>query len=308
MTAPTTPARLAKIRTADTAADAHRHRRHRRLRRRGPLWYLGYLLLLVWTLITVVPFLSMLLLSLHPTADIYAHPLGLSGRWMLSNYSTAWRGTVGGAPLPTYIVNSLLITLCSLAIGVTCGSLAGYGLARTTHALSGVVSRIMVLALSIPLIVALIPTFEILGRYRLLNSVLGISLVYAAFMTPTIALIMRSVFAAVPRELLEAAKIDGCGEFAALLRVVLPISKGGFISVSMLGLIFVWSEVQFGVVLLTRPQNRTLSVGLLSFQGQFVSDQGAFFAGLTIATFPIVILFLIFQRYVTNGITLGALK
>ncbi|WP_314177170.1 carbohydrate ABC transporter permease [Streptomyces winkii] len=283
-------------------------RRRGRLRSRGPLWYFGYLLLLVWTLITIVPFLSMLLLSLHPTTDIYAHPLGLDGRWVLSNYAAAWRGTVGGAPLSTYIVNSLLVTLCSLGIGVTCGSLAGYGLARATRRLSGAVSRIMVLALSIPLVVALIPTFELLGRYRLLNSVLGISLVYGAFTTPTIALIMRSVFAAVPRELLEAAKIDGCGEFAALLRVVLPISRGGFISVSMLGLIFVWSEVQFGVVLLTRPQNRTLSVGLLSFQGQFVSDQGAFFAGLAMATFPVVILFLIFQRYVTSGITLGALK
>ena len=232
MTAPTTPARRADARTAGTAAGA---RRRGRRRPRGPLWYLGYLLLLVWTLITVIPFLSMLLLSLHPTADIYAHPLGLGGRWVLSNYTAAWRGTVGGAPLSTYIVNSLLVTLCSLGIGVTCGSLAGYGLARATSGLSAVVSRIMVLALSIPLVVALIPTFELLGRYRLLNSVLGVSLVYAAFMTPTIALIMRSVFAAVPRELLEAAKIDGYGEFAALLRVVLPISKGGFISVSLLG-------------------------------------------------------------------------
>jgi ABC-type glycerol-3-phosphate transport system permease component len=302
-------AAMTRTRPAEPGAPVGARRRKRRSAwRHGPAWYLGYLLLLAWTAITVVPFVSMLLLSLHPTNDIYAHPLGLGGRWDLSNYAAAWRGAVGGAPLSTYIVNSLLVTICSLAIGVTCGSLAGYGLARATKGLSNVISRIMVLALSIPLVVALIPTFELLGRYRLLNSVLGISLVYAAFMTPTIALIMRSVFAAVPRELLEAAKIDGCGEFVALLRVVLPISKGGFISVSLLGLIFVWSEVQFGVVLLTRPQNRTLSVGLLSFQGQFVSDQGAFFAGLVIATFPIVLLFLIFQRYVTSGITLGALK
>ncbi|MFF4616196.1 carbohydrate ABC transporter permease [Nonomuraea jabiensis] len=296
MTAPRTPNRT---RPAVRRRSPWRH---------GPLWYVGYTLLLVWTAITVVPFVSMLLLSLHSTSDIYAHPLGLGGQWVLSNYADAWRGVVGGAPLSTYIINSVLVALCSLAIGVTCGSLAGYGLARATRGLSNAVSRVMVLALSVPLVVALIPTFELLGRYQMLNSVPGISLVYAAFMTPTIALIMRSVFAAVPRELLEAAKIDGYGELAALLRVVLPISKGGFVSVTLLGLIFVWSEVQFGVVLLTRPQNRTLSVGLLSFQGQFVSDQGAFFAGLVIATFPIVILFLIFQRYVTSGITLGALK
>jgi raffinose/stachyose/melibiose transport system permease protein len=107
---------------------------------------------------------------------------------------------------------------------------------------------------------------------------------------------------------LESAKVDGLGEFAALVRVVLPLSRGGFLSVSLLGLIFVWSEVQFAVVVLTRPQNRTLSVGLLSFQGQFVSNQAAFFAGLVIATLPIVVVFLIFQRHVTNGITLGALK
>ena len=291
-----------------TAGRTRSAARRRSLWRHGPLWYAGYTLLLVWTAITLVPFVSMLLLSLHPTSDIYAHPLGLGGKWVLSNYADAWRGVVGGAPLSRYIINSVLVALCSLAIGVTCGSLAGYGLARASRGLSNTVSRLMVLALSVPLVVALIPTFELLGRYQMLNSVAGISLVYAAFMTPTIALIMRSVFAAVPRELLEAAKIDGYGELAALLRVVLPVSKGGFVSVTLLGLIFVRSEVQFGVVLLSRPQDRTLSVGLLSFQGQFVSDQGAFFAGLVIATFPIVILFLLFQRYVTSGITLGALK
>jgi raffinose/stachyose/melibiose transport system permease protein len=280
----------------------------RRLGRRGPWWYLGYLLLLVWTAITLLPFVAMLLLSFHSTSDIYAHPLGLGGGWRLSNYANAWRGGAGGAPLSTYLVNSLLVALSSLAIGVSAGTLAGYGLARVGRRTGAAVSRVMVLALSVPLVVALIPTFELLGRLRLLNSVLGISLVYAAFMTPTVTLIMRSVFAAVPKELLEAAKIDGLGEFAALRRIILPVSRGGLISVSLLGLIFVWGEVQFAVVLLTRPQNRTLSVGLLAFQGQFTSDQGAFFAGLVIATVPIVALFLFFQRYVTKGITLGAIQ
>jgi ABC-type glycerol-3-phosphate transport system permease component len=280
----------------------------RRRGRRGPLWYAGYALLLVWTAATLVPFASMLLLSFHSTSDIYAHPLGLSGRWQVSNYTNAWRGGAGGAPFATYMVNSLLVALCSLGIGVTAGTLAGYGLARSGRRLSGAVSRIMVLALSVPLVVALIPTFQLLGRARLLNSVLGISLVYAAFMTPTITLIMRSVFAAVPRELVEAAKIDGAGELSALLRIILPVSRGGLVSVVVLGLIFVWGEVQFAVVMLTRPGNRTLSVGLLAFQGQFISDQGAFFAGLAIATIPVVVLFLVFQKYVTKGITVGAIK
>ena len=282
--------------------------RRARAHRRSPLWFLGYGLLLLWTLVTLVPFVSMLLLSFHPTSDIYAHPLGLGGRWQLSNYADAWQGAVGGAPMSVYLVNSVLMAACSLVIGVSVGSLAGYGLARATARLSAAVSRVMVLALSVPLVVTLIPTFELLGRVRLLNSVFGISLVYAAFMTPTVALIMRSVFASVPRELLEAAKIDGCNELVALVRVVLPVSRGGFVSVTLLGLIFVWSEVQFAVVLLSRPANRTLSVGLLSFQGQFVSNQGAFFAGLVIATLPIVVIFLVFQRHVTKGITLGAVK
>ncbi|MCW2877472.1 MAG: putative transrane transport protein [Sphaerisporangium sp.] len=275
---------------------------------RGPLWYLGYLMLLIWTAITLVPFASMLLLSFHSTSDIYAHPLGLSGDWQVANYVNAWSGGAGGAPFSTYIINSLLVAACSLGIGITAGTLGGYGLARAGRWLSTAASRIMVLALSVPLVVALIPLFQLLGQARLLNSVLGISLVYAAFMTPTITLIMRSVFAAVPRELLEAAKMDGAGEVTALWRIILPVARGGLISAFVLGLIFVWGEVQFAVVLLTRPENRTLSVGLLAFQGQFVSDQGAFFAGLVIATLPIIVLFLIFQKYVTKGMTLGAIK
>jgi raffinose/stachyose/melibiose transport system permease protein len=284
------------------------YRGRRRRIPRNPLWYGGYALLLFWTMITLAPFIAMILLSFHSTSDIYQHPLGLGGEWTVSNYPTAWQGAAGGAPMSRYVLNSVLVAACSLAIAVPAGTLAGYGLARATRRFSTVVSRVMVLALSVPLVVALVPTFELLGRLRLLDSVLGLSLVYAAFMVPTISLIMRSVFASAPKELLEAAKIDGCGEVAALLRIILPISRGGLVSVALLGLIFVWGELQFAIVVLTRPQERTLAAGLIAFQGQFVSDQGAFFAGLTIATVPIVITFLVFQRAITKGITMGAVK
>jgi ABC-type glycerol-3-phosphate transport system permease component len=274
----------------------------------GPFWWIGYILLLAWTVVTLLPFISMLLLSFHPTSDIYAHPLGLTGTWEVQNYIDAWSGGVGGSPIVIYLINSCLVAILSIAIAVSFGTLAGYGLARMGAKLGAGISRFMILALSIPLVVALIPVFQLMGSLHLLNTVLGISLVYAAFSTPTVTLIMRSVFGGVPIEIIEAAKVDGCNELTALWRVILPIVRGGLISVSLLCLIFVWAEVQFAVVLLSRPQNLTLAVGLLSFQGQFVSDQGAFFAGLVIATAPVVILFVIFQRYITKGVTLGAVK
>ncbi len=298
----------ATARRDDVDAGPARRTVRRRRRAHGPLWWIGYLLLVAWTVITLLPFVSMFLLSFHSTPDIYAHPLGFTGSWRLDNYVSAWVGAAGGAPIAVYLLNSFLVAVIALAIGVTFGTLAGYGLARVGARLGTAVSRVFVLALSIPLVVTLIPIFKLLGSLVLLNSVVGIALVYAAFMTPTVGLIMRSVFGAVPAELLEAARLDGCNELTALWRIILPVVRGGLVSVSLLGLIFVWGEVQFAVVLLSRPQVKTLAVGLLSFQGQFVSDQGAFYAGLVIATAPVVILFVIFQRSITKGVTLGAFR
>jgi ABC-type glycerol-3-phosphate transport system permease component len=132
-----------------------------------------------------------------------------------------------------------------------------------------------------------------------------IGIAYGALTLPTTVLIMYSFFTDFPVDLLEAAAIDCTGVWRTYVRIVLPLAKGAVTAVGMLTLVFVWGETQLGVVLLQTGDSQTVPVGLLSFQGQYTTDQGALFAGLSLASIPIILLYLIFHKNVTKGIALG---
>ena len=273
----------------------------------SPLWYIGYAALILWAILTIGPFVEMLLLSIKSNFGIYADPFGLQGL-NPSNYQVAWNGPLGQVGFVTYFVNTLEVAALALLVGVGFGVLAGYSLARKGGRLNNLLFRLFALSLSVPLIVAVIPIYELLESWQLLDTQVGIALVYSAFIVPTVTVIMRSFFATFPKDMLEAATLDGCSEFGMLWRIVLPLSKGGLVGVIILSLIYVWGEVQFSIVLLNSPENKTLAIGLLGFQGQFLTNEGALFAGLAMATFPILIAYLLLQRNITKGLTLGAFR
>jgi ABC-type glycerol-3-phosphate transport system permease component len=270
-----------------------------------PLWYIGYAVLILWAIMTIGPFVEMLLLSLKSNFGIYADPFGLTG-FAPANYLVAWNGPLGQVGFVTYFVNTVEVAVLAVVFGVGFGVLAGYSLARTGGRLSNILFRLFALSLSIPLVVAVIPIYEMLENWQLLDTQIGIALVYGAFIVPTATVIMRSFFATFPKEMLEAATLDGCSELGLLWRIVLPLSKGGLVGVIILSLIYVWGEVQFAIVLLNSPESKTLAVGLLGFQGQFLTNEGALFAGLAMATVPILVAYLLLQRNITKGLTLGA--
>ncbi|HTK10539.1 MAG TPA: carbohydrate ABC transporter permease [Ktedonobacteraceae bacterium] len=280
-------------------------RRRRMWQLHHPLWYIGYAVLILWAIMTIGPFVEMLLLSLKSNFGIYADPFGLTG-FAPANYLVAWNGPLGQVGFVTYFVNTVEVAVLAVVFGVGFGVLAGYSLARTGGRLSNILFRLFALSLSIPLVVAVIPIYEMLENWQLLDTQIGIALVYGAFIVPTATVIMRSFFATFPKEMLEAATLDGCSELGLLWRIVLPLSKGGLVGVIILSLIYVWGEVQFAIVLLNSPESKTLAVGLLGFQGQFLTNEGALFAGLAMATVPILVAYLLLQRNITKGLTLGA--
>lgn len=278
---------------------------HRRRTGHHPLWYIGYAVLILWAIVTVGPFVEMLLLSFKSNFGIYADPFGLTG-FDPNNYPVAWNGPLGQVGFVTYFANTVEVAVLAVLLGVGFGALAGYSLARKGGRVSSLLFRLFAVSLSVPLIVAVIPIYELLESWQLLDTQVGIALVYAAFIVPTATVIMRSFFATFPRDMLEAATLDGCSELGLLWRIVLPLSKGGLVGVIILSLIYVWGEVQFSIVLLSSPESKTLAIGLLGFQGQFLTNEGALFAGLAMATLPILIAYLLLQRNITRGLTLGA--
>jgi ABC-type glycerol-3-phosphate transport system permease component len=132
-----------------------------------------------------------------------------------------------------------------------------------------------------------------------------VGITYGVIVLPTTVLIMHSFFVDFPKELVEAASLDGLGPVGTFVRIVLPLSKGAVFAVSLLALVFIWGESQLGIVLLQTTNEKSVAVGLLGFRGQWTAELGPIFAGLALSSIPIVVIYLLFNRYITKGIALG---
>ena len=258
-----------------------------------------------WSALVLVPFVLIVLLSLRSNADIYNNGLGLGGELRFGNYRTAWEGVSSSGGMATYLQNSVIVAVTSLIVTLVAGVTSAYFSTHLRPRRRQWFLRVFVFATVIPLVLMIVPFYQFFNVVGVLNQPVAVGVVYGAIALPTTVLVMHSFFADFPRELLEAAAVDGIGPWRTYVQLVLPLSKGAITAVGMLALIFVWGETQLGVVLLQSPGSQTIPVGLLSFQGQFTSDLGALFAGLSIASIPIMILYLIFNRQVSKGIALG---
>jgi ABC-type glycerol-3-phosphate transport system permease component len=225
------------------------------------------------------------------------------------NYARAWREARFG----DYFFNSVFITATSVALIVGLGALAAYALARFHHPAGRMVFWLFLAGLTIPAQLAVVPLFFELRELGLLNSRAGLILVYTANGLPFAVFILAGFFRSLPRALYEAAVIDGCSEFAAFWRVMLPLARPGLVTVAIFQFIGVWKEYFFAFMLTSGDIDggaRTLPLGLanLSITAQYRSDYGSLFAGIVLVTIPILIIYLLLQRQIVKGIAAGALK
>jgi ABC-type glycerol-3-phosphate transport system permease component len=249
--------------------------------------------------------------SLKPDEAIFRNAFALPspGSLDVGNYTRAWRV----ARLGDYFFNSVLVTGVSVALIVALGSMAAYALACFRHPAGRAAYGLFLAGLMIPAQLAIVPLFFELRAADLLNSRLGLILVYTANGLPFAVFILTGFFRSLPRSLYEAAVIDGCGEFTAFRRVLLPLAKPGLITVAIFQFIGVWKEYFYAFMLVGSDpagRARTLPLGLanLSVTAQFRSDYGMLFAGLVIVTVPILVVYVALQRRIVQGVAAGALK
>lgn len=261
--------------------------------------------LVAWTVLVIVPFVLIVLLSFRDNSDIFSNGLGLSGELSLDNYVTAWNGASGSGAMSTYFTNSIIVALTALAVSLSAGVTGAYFATHMTARGQAAFLRVFVVATVLPLVMLIVPLYQGFNVLGVLNQPVAVGVAYGAITLPTTVLVIYSFFVDFPKELLEAAALDGLGAWRTYWTIVLPLSKGAIVGVGMLTLIFVWGETQLGVVLLQSPASQTVPVGLLSFQGQFTSNYGALFAGLAIASIPVIAVYLIFNKQISKGITLG---
>ncbi|MET0263441.1 MAG: carbohydrate ABC transporter permease [Rariglobus sp.] len=225
------------------------------------------------------------------------------------NYTRAWNEARFG----DYFLNSVIVTTTSVVLIVFLGAMAAYALARFYHPLGRGIFWLFLAGLMIPVQLSIVPLFFELRALGLLNSRLGLVLVYTANGLPFAIFILSGFFKSLPRSLYEAAVVDGCSEASAFWRVMLPLAKPGLVTVAIFQFIGIWKEYFFAFMFTSGDAGagvRTLPLGLanLSITSQYRSDYGMLFAGLVIVTIPILLVFIALQKHLVKGVTAGAVK
>ncbi|MBF6593721.1 MAG: carbohydrate ABC transporter permease [Thermaceae bacterium] len=250
------------------------------------------------------PLLVMLVSAFKSTREIFASPFAPPSMLSFQNFIKVWQ--VGQFDL--YLRNSLIVTLGALALILLFGAMAGYALGRFRFRLNDVIYLFFLAGLMIPAKLALIPLFVQLKALGLLNSLWGLILVYAAGGIPAAVFIMAGFFRTLPSDLDNAARMDGAGEWQVFWRVMLPLVRPALAIVGIYSAIPIWNDFLLPLVFIQKPELKTLMQGLTVFFGQYQTDWGALFAGLTLASLPLALLYLLLSEEFIKGLTAGATK
>ncbi|BDP43713.1 ABC transporter permease (plasmid) [Deinococcus aetherius] len=279
-----------------------------RRRRAATVNTLYYALCVLLVAVFLFPILWSALTSLKPPSEAAATPPTLwPSHLVLDNYATL---AGYGAGLVRYVGNSLLVAVITIVLTSILSLLGGYGFSRFQFVGRNVLFVVMLATLMIPFQSILTPLYLILRAIHLQDTLLGLALVYTTFQLPFAIFVMRNSFDSVPREIEEAALIDGCSSVTLLTRVMFPVVLPGVVTVALFAFFGSWNEFLAALIFLNDSDKYTLPVMLLNVQsGLYGSvDWGAVQAGMMLSMLPCIALFLFLQRYYLSGLTQGAVK
>lgn len=251
------------------------------------------------------PVLILASTAVKTAADFGAHDeMSLPHSLTFANFKAAWDVGQFGVSF----INSGLITLVKVPLGVLLAALLSYSLAKLRIHLRGTITFVMLLGLTVPVFIAVVPIFTMLRHVGLIDNIWGLLPPYLAFGLPFEVLILTSFFRRIPQEVIEAARIDGSSELRIFVRIILPLSLPVLVTVAILDAVATWNELVIALVLLSSPGHRTVPLSLLNFQGQFTTNFPGLCAGILIALLPILIAYGLMQRWIMSGLTAGAVK
>jgi raffinose/stachyose/melibiose transport system permease protein len=263
-----------------------------------------YAILITFAVLCIIPLFWVTATSFKTTKEIALNPLGAPTIFHWSNYPEAW--TVGR--FGKYFLNSIIVSVPIVLGTVGLAALAGYGLARFRLPGGQVIFYIFLLGLMVPFQSIMIPLFYILKD-------LGFIGTYWAMIVPSVALglpfsifFMRAFFMGLPYELADAAKIDGCNEFDAFWRVMLPLAGPGLSSLTVFQFMGAWNSFLLPLIYMQKEDLRPVVLGLMFFKSQYMQNYPLTMAGATIVMLPIIVIYVIFQRRFIQGLTAGAIK
>lgn len=255
------------------------------------------LVLGVYLLFMVLPFVWLLMSSLKTTPEMFSSPFSFPAVLRWSNFLEAWNLGVA-----KYLLNSLLVTTISVLAILVFSGMAAYALARSEFPGRAGFYVVLITGYAIPIHTVLVPLYEMLRAANALNSYIGLIGPYVAFGIPFSVLLLYSFFLDFPKELEEAARLDGCSELQLLARIVVPLSLPGLSSVAIFQGVFIWNEFLLALILISDDALKTLPFGLVVFQGSYASNWPLLLASVTMATLPLLLLYIALQRQFVNSL------
>jgi raffinose/stachyose/melibiose transport system permease protein len=265
-----------------------------------PVRYLAAVLIVG---VTLLPILLVVLGGFRTNGQLNADPVGLPHPWVIDNYIKVITGDL----FWRFLFNSVVIAAGTTVPTVLLGSMAGYALSRYSFRGREVIYTLFTVGLLFPLGVAVLPVYLQLRQLHLLESPLGVIIPQTAFALPVTVIVLRPFMAAIPRELQDAAEIDGASRLGFFWRIVLPLSRPALITVGVLAFVTSWNGYLLPLLVFNDQNNFTLPLGVAAFQTQYARDTAAVLAFTTLSIIPALVFFLLLERRIVGGLT-GAVK
>jgi multiple sugar transport system permease protein len=268
-------------------------------------WTLHYLLLGAFVVFALFPLFWLLKVSLTPNNLLYSEGVRL---WPSHITFEHYASVVSHSEFPLFFRNSVIVSGFTALLATLAAAAAGYGFSRFQFRGKYWIVGLMLITQMFPLVMIIAPIFRLLSPLGLTNSLTGLIIVYTAFNVPFASFLMQSFFDAIPKELEEAALLDGANRFAAFWRIIVPLTLPGL--AATLGFVFTaaWSELLFALMLNSSSKASTFPVGLLAFVSKFSVDFGQMMAAGVLALLPVGLFFVFIQRHLVQGLTAGAVK
>jgi len=250
------------------------------------------------------PVVLMILTAFKTTPEIFRNPFGLPASWDLDSFQDVWRRANFGL----YLRNSLLVTGASALLLLATAAPAAYALARYTFRLRGVLFLFFLAGIMIPIRLGILPLYLLMRDLNLLDSPLSLILTYTASGMPMSVFLLSVFFRNLPRELEDAARIDGCSETQTFWRIMLPLVRPGLATVVIVNVVPWWNDFFFPLLFIQTDTWKTIPLGMQIFFGQHLIDWSLVFSGMVLASLPLLVIYLLMSRQFIAGLTAGAVK
>lgn len=265
----------------------------------------GSQVIMIFTSFMILFPLYFMLVNAFKTRDQYLFdPLGLPAPFTLQNFYDAF----AGKDFLSWFANSIILSVSTVIITGIIALLAAYAFAKMEFPGRNLLFRMIIPMMSVSPVAMLIPLFRLISGMGMVNTLTSVILIYVGICLPLTVYMMRNFLLSVPNSLLEAARIDGCSRFGILVKIVMPLSIPSIITSGLVNLVWAWNELLIALVFLQKESLRTLVVGTTIFKSRYSLNVPVIMAGLVVVTIPMVIVYILGQKKLVQGLMAGAVK